>query len=77
VRGKGRGTGERGKGQGVSTANNFEFMYSRQRISKNSFPKFTDIFPKSFMIFQQECMKKKFKKSPKKYYKKRYSSKNC
>jgi hypothetical protein len=38
----------------ICTANNFEFMYSLQRISLNSFPKFIYIFPKSFMIFQQE-----------------------
>ncbi len=34
----------------------FEFMYSRQRISQNSFPKFIYIFAKSFMIFRQELL---------------------
>ncbi len=38
------------------TANNFELVYSRQRISPNSFPTFNYIFPKSFMIFQQELL---------------------
>jgi hypothetical protein len=38
------------------TGNNFEFIYSRQRISQNSFPKLIHIFPKSFMIFQQELL---------------------
>jgi hypothetical protein len=36
------------------TANNFGLMYSRKRISQNSFPNFIYIFPKSFMIFCQE-----------------------
>jgi hypothetical protein len=38
------------------TGNNFEFIYSRQRISQNSFPKLIHIFPTSFMIFQQELL---------------------
>ncbi len=38
------------------TGNNSEFIYSRQRISQNSFPKLIHIFPKSFMIFQQELL---------------------
>ncbi len=38
------------------TANNFGIMYSRKRISQNSFPNFNDIFPKSFMIFCQELI---------------------
>ncbi len=38
------------------TANNFEFMYSRNRISHYSFPKFIYIFPKLFMIFCQELL---------------------
>ncbi len=33
------------------TANKFGLMYSRKRISQNSFPNFIYIFPKSFMIF--------------------------
>jgi hypothetical protein len=37
------------------TANNFELMYSRQRMSQNSFPKFIYVFPNSFIIFWQEC----------------------
>ncbi len=36
------------------TANNFGIMYSRKRISQNSFPNLINIFPKSFMIFCQE-----------------------
>jgi hypothetical protein len=36
------------------TANNFGIMYSRKRISQNSFPNLIHIFPKSFMIFCQE-----------------------
>jgi hypothetical protein len=36
------------------TANNFGIMYSRKRISQNSFPTFIYIFPKIFMIFCQE-----------------------
>ncbi len=36
------------------TANNFGIMYSRKRISQNSFPNFIYIFPKSFMRFCQE-----------------------
>ncbi len=36
------------------TANNFGFMYSRKRISQNSFPNFIHIIPKSFMVFCQE-----------------------
>jgi hypothetical protein len=36
------------------TANKFGIMYSRKRISQNSFPNFIYIFPKSFMIFCQE-----------------------
>jgi hypothetical protein len=32
-------------------ANNFGIMYSRKRISQNSFPNLIYIFPKSFMIF--------------------------
>jgi hypothetical protein len=36
------------------TANNFGLMYSRKRISQNSFPNLIYIFPKSFMIFCQE-----------------------
>ncbi len=36
------------------TANNFRLIYSRKRISQNSFPNFIYIFPKSFMIFCQE-----------------------
>ena len=37
-------------------------MYSRKRISQNSFPNFIYIFPKSFMIFCQElhCEKSLF-----------------
>jgi hypothetical protein len=31
-------------------------MYSRQRISQNSFPKLIYKVPKSFMIFQQELL---------------------
>jgi hypothetical protein len=38
------------------TANNFELMYSRQRISQNSFPKFLYIVPKSFIIFLRELL---------------------
>jgi hypothetical protein len=38
----------------LCTANNFGIMYSRKRISQNSFPNFIYIFPKSFMIFCQE-----------------------
>ncbi len=38
----------------VETANNFEFMYSWQRISQNSFPKFIHIFPKSFELIQSQ-----------------------
>ncbi len=33
------------------TANNFGLMYSRKRISQNSFPNFIHIIPKSFMVF--------------------------
>ena len=40
----------------ICTANNFEIMYSRQRISQNSLSKFIYVFPKSFMIFQQELL---------------------
>jgi hypothetical protein len=36
------------------TANNFGLMYSRKRISQNSFPNFIYIIPKSFMVFCQE-----------------------
>jgi hypothetical protein len=36
------------------TANSFGLMYSRKRISQNSFPNLIYIFPKSFMIFCQE-----------------------
>ncbi len=36
------------------TANKFGIMYSRIRISQNSFPNFNYIFSKSFMIFCQE-----------------------
>ncbi len=39
---------------GDHTANNFGIMYSRKRISQNSFPNSIYIFPKSFMIFSQE-----------------------
>jgi hypothetical protein len=38
----------------VCTANKFGIMYSRIRISQNSFPNFNYIFTKSFMIFCQE-----------------------
>jgi hypothetical protein len=38
----------------VCTANNFGLMYSRKRISQNSFPNFIHIIPKSFMVFCQE-----------------------
>jgi hypothetical protein len=38
-------------------------MYSRERISQNSFPNFIYIFPKSFMIFCQELL------DPKRNYK--------
>ena len=38
-------------------------MYSRKRISQNSFPNFIFIFPKSFMIFCQEPL------DPKRNYK--------
>jgi hypothetical protein len=38
----------------VYTANNFGFMYSRKRISQNSFPNFICVIPKSFMVFYQE-----------------------
>ncbi len=38
------------------TANNFGFMYSRNRISQYSFPNFIYIFPKSFMKFCQELL---------------------
>ncbi len=40
----------------IHTANNFGFMYSRKRISQYSFPNFTYIFPKSFMIFCHELL---------------------
>ncbi len=40
--------------QSTHTANNFGLLYSRKRISQNSFPNFLYIFPKSFMIFCQE-----------------------
>ncbi len=40
------------------TANNFGIMYFRKRISQNSFPNFTYIFPKSFMIFYQDMIPK-------------------
>jgi len=33
------------------TANNFGLMYSRKRISQNSFPSFIYIIPNSFMVF--------------------------
>jgi hypothetical protein len=36
------------------TANNFGFMYSRNRIGQYSFPNFIYIFPKAFMKFGQE-----------------------
>jgi hypothetical protein len=36
------------------TANNFGLMYSRKRISQNSFPNYIHIIPKSFMVFCQE-----------------------
>ncbi len=36
------------------TANKFGIMYSRKRISQNSFLNFIFIFPKSFMIFCRE-----------------------
>ncbi len=36
------------------TANNYGLMYSRKRISQNSFPNFVHIIPKSFMVFCQE-----------------------
>jgi hypothetical protein len=36
------------------TANNFGLMYSRKRISQNSFSNFIHIIPKSFMEFCQE-----------------------
>jgi hypothetical protein len=39
---------------GGHTANNFGLMYSRKRISQNSFPNFIHIIPKSFMVFYQE-----------------------
>jgi hypothetical protein len=35
------------------TANNFGIMYSRKRISQNTFPNLIYIFPKSFIIFCQ------------------------
>ncbi len=38
------------------TANKFGLMYSRKRISQNSFPNFIYIFPKSFMMFCQELL---------------------
>ncbi len=40
--------------QAACTANNFEFMYTRQRIRQNSFLKFIYIFSKSFVIFRQD-----------------------
>jgi hypothetical protein len=45
------------------TANNFGLMYSRKRISQNSFPNLIYIFPKSFMILCQELS------NPKRNYK--------
>ncbi len=45
------------------TANKFGLIYSLKRISQNSFPNFTYIFPKSFMIFCQELL------DPKRNYK--------
>jgi hypothetical protein len=36
------------------TANNFGLMYSRKRISQNSFPNLIHIIPKSFMAFCQK-----------------------
>jgi hypothetical protein len=41
---------------GPTLQNNFELMYSRQRVSQNSFTKFLYIVPKSFIIFQQELL---------------------
>jgi hypothetical protein len=41
------------------TANNFGLMYSRKRISQNSFPDFIYIFPKSFMILSGTTRSKK------------------
>ncbi len=38
------------------TANNFGLMYSRKRISQNSFPILIYIIPKSFTVFCQELL---------------------
>ncbi len=47
------------KNQAPCTANNFGIMYSRKRISHNSFPNLIYIFPKAFMIFCQELQDSK------------------
>jgi hypothetical protein len=41
---------------GPHTANNFGFMYSRNRIYQYSFPNFIYIFPNSFTIFCQKLL---------------------
>ncbi len=46
----------------MRTANNFGLMYSRKRISQNSFPNLSHIIPKSLMVFCQELhnLKRKY-----------------